>query len=102
MSEFNYEQEEQVITLTMEDDTEIECIVISIFTVKGQDYIALLPIEEAMNEEEDGEVYLYRYNDENGNLDLQNIEGDAEYEAVAEAFSLIVEEMEAEDEEEEE
>lgn len=94
--EFNYEQEEQVITLTMDDDTEIECIVISIFEVKGQDYIALLPVEEAMSEE-DGEVFLYRYNEDNGELDLQNIENDDEYESVAEAFSMIIEEMESED-----
>lgn len=94
--EFNYEQEEQLITLTMDDDTEIECIVISIFEVKGQDYIALLPVEEAMSEE-DGEVFLYRYNETNGELDLQNIENDDEYESVADAFSMIIEEMESED-----
>ena len=65
------------ITLTMEDDTEVECAILTIFPVGGNQYIALLPLNED-GENEDGEVFLYRYKDENGNPSLENIEDDGE------------------------
>ena len=39
------EQEEMTVTLTLEDDTELECIVLTIFQAGDRDYIALLPME---------------------------------------------------------
>ena len=54
------EDEDLFVTLTLDDDTEVDCLVVSIFEAEnGQDYIALLPTEGPENEE--GEVYLYRY-----------------------------------------
>ena len=73
------------ITLTMEDDTEVECAILTIFPVGGNQYIALLPLNEN-GENEDGEVFLYRYKDENGNPSLENIEDDDEYDLAAEGF----------------
>ena len=73
------------ITLTMEDDTEVECAILTIFPVGGNQYIALLPLNED-GENEDGEVFLYRYKDENGNPSLENIEDDDEYDLAAEGF----------------
>ena len=58
-----------------------------------RDYIALLPTEGA--EAEDGEVYLYRYEeDEDGNPSLDNIEDDDEYEVVADAFDELLDDQE--------
>ena len=37
-------------------------------------------------ENEDGEVYLYRYYEENGQPNLDNIDSDEEYEIAADAF----------------
>ena len=34
------------ITLTMEDDTEVECAILTIFPVDAKEYIALLPLDE--------------------------------------------------------
>ena len=40
------EEEEMTVTLTLDDDTEVECVVLTIFTAGERDYIALLPMEE--------------------------------------------------------
>ena len=55
------EQEEMTVTLTLEDDSELECIVLTIFQAGDKDYIALLPMESQDTEE--GEVFLYRYSE---------------------------------------
>ena len=81
------------VTLTLDDDTEVECIVITIFEAAGKDYIALLPIED--ENEDEGEVYLYRYSeDAEGNPILENIESDDEYEVVADRFDEWLDEQE--------
>ena len=96
-------QEEMTVTLTLDDGSEVECIVLTIFEAGNKDYIALLPTEVA--ESEEGEVYLYRYSEnENGEPELENIEDDDEYEIVADAFDELLDEQEydelVEDEEE--
>ena len=48
------------VTLTLDNDETVECAILTIFPVDGRDYIALLPLDEN-GENEDGEVYLYRY-----------------------------------------
>ena len=77
--------EEMTVTLTLDDGTDLECVVLTIFEAADKEYIALLPLDG--NEPEDGEAYLYRYSeDAEGNPDIQNIESDEEYEIVADAF----------------
>ena len=77
--------DEMYVTLELDDGTEVECVVITIFEADGRDYIALLP--EDGEEAEEGEVFLYRFaEDAEGNPDLSNIESDEEYEIVADAF----------------
>ena len=87
------EQEEMNGTLTLDDGTEIECVVLTLFTAGERDYIALLPMEGA--EAEEGEVYLYRYSEsEDGQPNLENIEDDDEYEIVADAFDELLDDAE--------
>ena len=62
------EQEEMTVTLTLEDDTELECIVLTIFQAGDRDYIALLPMEG--QEAEEGEVFLYRYSETEDELQI--------------------------------
>ena len=81
------------VTLTLEDDSELECAVISIFPAKDNKYIALLPLDEN-GENHDGEVYLYRYFEENGNPQLANIEDDEEYEIASDAFDEMLDNAE--------
>ena len=73
------------VTLTLEDDSELECEVITVFSAVGREYIALLPMEGA--EEGTGNVFLYRYIEKDGEEPtLENIEDDDEFEAASEAF----------------
>ncbi len=97
----NCNEETVTVTLTLDNDEEVECAVLVIYTVDEQDYIALLPIDEN-GENEDGEVYLYRYNEVDGEPELANIEDDDEYEAAADAFDEWLDEMEFEELDDEE
>lgn len=81
------------VTLTLDDGTELECVVLTIFTAGGEDreYIALTP----ETDDEESTVYFYRYGEtEEGQPDLTNIETDDEYEIVADAFDEILDEQE--------
>ncbi len=93
LGENGEEVEETTVTLTLDDDTTLECIVINIFQAGDKEYIALLPMEgEAA---EDGEVYLYRYSeDEDGQPNLENIEDDEEFEIVSDAFDEMLDSAE--------
>ncbi len=85
--------DEMTVTLTLDDGRELECVVLTIFPAGDKEYIALLPMED--EETEEGEVYLYRYTeDENGQPNLENIEDDEEYEIVADAFDEFLDEQE--------
>lgn len=84
------EDEDLFVTLTLEDDSEVDCLVVSIFEAEGKDYIALLPTEGPENEE--GEVFIYRYfEDEDGEPGLDNIETEAEFFLASQAFDELVE-----------
>ena len=82
------------VTLTLDDESTVECVVLTIFeATNGNDYIALLPIEGP--EAETGEVFLYRYTeDEAGTPNLANIEDDEEFEIVSDAFDEFLDEQE--------
>lgn len=91
----NVNDEDMFVTLSLDDGSEVECIVLTIFDVKDQDYIVLLPLDEDGNENEEGEVFIYRYSeDADGNPNLENIEDDDEYEAVADRFDELLDEQE--------
>lgn len=80
----------QTITLTMDDNTEVECAILTVFPVESKEYIALLPLDEN-GQNENGEVYIYVFTrTENGDPMLSNIEDDEEYNKVAVAFDVIL------------
>ena len=81
------------VTLDLDDKT-VECKIITIFEAFGQDYIALIPLDEKGNENAAGEVYLYRYfEDEEGNPFLDNIVSDEEYNRVSLRFDEIQDQL---------
>ena len=84
-----YNAEEMTVDLDLEDGTTVTCAVVTILTVSGRDYIALLPLDEN-GDNVDGEVWFYRYSenpdDTNEEPELAYIDDDDEYEAVADAF----------------
>ena len=89
--------EEMTVTLDLEDGSNVECAIVTILTVNNQDYIALLPLDEN-GENEDGEVWFYRYSenedDPNEEPVLDYIDDDDEYEAVADAFDEFLDTQE--------
>ena len=84
-----YDAEEMTVDLDLEDGTTVTCAVVTILTVSDRDYIALLPLNEN-GDNVDGEVWFYRYSenpdDTNEEPELEYIDDDDEYEAVADAF----------------
>jgi len=86
--------EDVTVTLTLDNDSTIECSIVGIFDSGKKEYIALLPLDEN-GENSDGEVFLYRYLlDANGHPQLENIEDDEEYEAASDAFDEMIDSME--------
>ena len=97
INEQNLDDDAMFVTLDLDDGSQIECEVLTIFEVNGQDYIALLPLP-AKGEEESDEVFIYRYSeDAEGNPSLDNIEDDDEYEAVSDRFDELLDEAEFDD-----
>ena len=90
------ENEVLTVTLTLENNEELECEVITIFEVQGQQYIALYPLFDEASDE-DGSVYLYRFIDHGDEEPgLENIEADVEFEAVVKIFQELVEDTDFE------
>ena len=91
------QDEEMSVTLELDDGSSVECAIITILTVGEQDYIVLLPLDEN-GENEDGEVWFYRYSenpdDPNEEPELGFIDSDDEYEAVADAFDEYLDSVE--------
>ena len=88
------ENESLTVTLTLDNDEELECSVLTIFETDGQQYIALLPLNDK-GENEDGQIYLYRLidNGEDEEPGLENILDDEEFERVSDAFSEWMDEQ---------
>ncbi|TGY96870.1 DUF1292 domain-containing protein [Petralouisia muris] len=83
------------VTLSMDDNSEVECRILTIFEMEDQDYIALLPLDEEGDDNEEGEVFIYRYfEDDDGNPSLENIEEEKEFQAVSACFDDLLEEAE--------
>lgn len=85
----NAEDEEMMVELDLDDGSHVICAVITILECREKDYIVLLPLDEN-GENNDGEVWFYRYyedeKDVNAEPVLEYIEDDEEYEMVADAF----------------
>lgn len=81
--------EEMTVELELDDGSIVNCAIITILEVEGQDYIVLMPLDED-GQNDDGEVWFYRYSenpdDPNEEPELGFIEDDAEYDKVEEAF----------------
>ncbi len=88
------ENEALTVTLTLDNDEELECDVLTIFETDGRQYIALLPSDSGV-ENGDGQIYLYRLID-NGDGEepgLENILDDKEFDRASEAFNDWMEEQ---------
>ena len=76
-------QHHDTIRITLEDDTEMECRVLTVFECNGKEYLALVP----QKPETEGDVYLYGFIEHKENeIELINIEDKNELDAVMDAF----------------
>lgn len=82
----DHDEEHETITLTLDDGSEMECLIIDIFDIDDQSYIALLhPTEET--------ALLYRFEEfEDETIDITNIESDEEFEKVSQYMNELFEE----------
>ena len=82
------ENESLTVTLTLENNEELECAVLNIFEADEKEYIALLPLDEN-GDITDGQIYLYRFidNGEEEEPGLENIEEDEEFDRVSAVFN---------------
>ncbi len=89
--------EEMTVTMELEDGETVTCAIITILTVNEKDYIILLPLDEK-GENEDGEVWIYGYkedeSDPNAEPELFFIEDEDEYDAVSDAFDEYLDQVE--------
>lgn len=100
-------EEEMYVDIELDEGT-VKCSIVTIFSVQDKDYIALLPLDEN-GENNDGEVWLYGYredeNDPDAEPELIYIEDEEEYEAASDAFDEFLDSQEFDeliDEDEEE
>ena len=82
------ENESLTVTLTLENNEELECAVLNIFEADEKEYIALLPLDEN-GDNTDGQIYLYCFidNGEEEEPGLENIEEDEEFNRVSAVFN---------------
>ena len=79
------------IKLTLEDDSIMECNVLTAFECNGKDYIALVPVEP----ETEGDVFLYGFKEiAENDIELINIEDQKELNDVINAFEKWCDEQE--------
>ena len=93
MKQNNTEFTEDTITLYLDNDQEVECDILAIFPIKDQFYIALMP-QAPVEGYDEGEYFLYRYASDGNNVELSDIETDAEWEAVEDKFEELLDEDE--------
>ena len=87
-----FDEEQATVTIELDDGNQIECVVLTIFEAgnEGREYIAVMP----EGDDDETEVFLYRYTEVNGEPKIENIESDEEYEIVSDAFDEILDEQE--------
>lgn len=88
--------EEMYVEIELDEGT-VKCSIVTIFEVEGKDYIALLPLDEN-GENNDGEVWIYGYKEDENNPDeepeLIYIEDEEEYEKASDAFDEFLDSQE--------
>ena len=78
-----------LITLTLEDDSELQCATLGTFKAGEYEYIVLQPVAEA-----DGEVLVFRFaEDADGNPLLDEVDSEEEYQTVSVAFEEFVDRL---------
>ncbi len=96
------EERDNIIVLVDEEGKEHNFVVVDVLPVQDNHYAILLPaIEEDSNGEmvdEDEEAFIFRVVDKNGEQSLEEVEGEEEWNLVAEEWENKIRELEEEEE----
>ena len=84
----DHDHEIPMITITLEDGSDLECIIVDIFEFNNKQYIALLPEEDSETEEE---IFILNYIEDGEFIDLSEIEDEQEFSAVSDHFQNLFE-----------
>lgn len=93
MTEHNYEEPE-IIYIPDEEGNEEEFEVIMKFEVDDSDKKYMMVVPLISDNEEEDEVYAFRYEEDGDDLKLYRIEDDAEWDIVEETFNTLLGELE--------
>ena len=89
-----------LLTLTDEEGIEMEFQILDQIDTEEGHFLALLPVEEADDEDENGAYYILKEEiDENGESMLAEVEDEALLDRLAEIFQAHFDEMYGEDDE---
>lgn len=83
--------EHKTITLTLDDDSTVTCMVLAVIPLNQKKYIALLPLGSDGEPDPEAGTYVYQFIDHGPDEDpeLKSIESDAEFKAVSDAFASM-------------
>ena len=85
----NVQDEADIITLEFDNDETIECEIMGIFDYDGNDYIALIPLDDS------DDVYIYGYKQiSDDEFEIIEIEDEEEFDAAAAEFDAIMADQE--------
>ena len=90
----NVQEEREYIFIESDEGIEEKFEVVYDFEVEGNNYIFLVP-SDAPDEEEEAEVYVFRYEEVGEDVKLFTIESDDEWNMVEEVFNTLDQEYEA-------
>lgn len=97
MEEKGYDDENMTVDIELDDGETVTCSIVTILTMEERDYIVLLPLDEN-GENEDGEVWIYRYseNEEDPNEEpvIEYINDEEEYEKISDVFDEYLDSVE--------
>lgn len=84
------EDENEIITLDLDNNQKLDCQILALLELNNQNYIYLLPLDSRYQSEA-GEFFIYRYfEDENENITLENDLSDEEFEMAADAYDELL------------
>nr|PZN72309.1 MAG: DUF1292 domain-containing protein [Bacillota bacterium] len=93
--EHEHEHEDEIIVLTDEEGNEHKFAIVQVLTVDGKDYAILLPIED--DGMEGDEAVIMRFDEEDGEEILVEIEDEEEFDRVADAWEEMLDDEEFEE-----
>lgn len=84
----NNNVEPNILTLEFDNGDVIECEEIGVFECDGDDYIALIPLDDS------DDVYIYGYEEDGDEFEIFDIVDDAVFQKACEKFDDLMQEQE--------